>query len=561
MILLALSIVTPCYNTDPYLFDELYLSIVNQSYPNWQWIIVDDGSNDLKSTAHIEKRIAKDSRVVFIQSPKNLHISKATNIALKQASGDIVCFVDHDDVLAPIALSAIHIAALKHPDAKWFYSDEDFLSESGVRHSPHLKPSFNPELLKSHNYITHLSAIKRGTLEEVGWLDSDCNGAQDYDLHLRLAQHLDPSEIIHIPLVLYHWRQSEGSTSHNSSAKSYTHGAGKFALSKVFLGKNKQYSVDSCGDHTNYYIVTPKKHREILTSIIIPFKDQVELLVKCLQSISETCTKGEYEIVLINNNSEDKSTIDYLYTLNSQSDIKLIEDTGDFNFSRLINTGAKFAKGEVLLLLNNDIEATRLGWLEELRDHAMIESNGCVGCKLIYPDSSIQHAGVALGLGGYAAHYYRGQQYSYPGIAGRLWTRYNVSAVTAAALAVRKEVFDQVGGLEEDFKVAYNDVDFCLKVHDAGYWNICSCHVELIHHESKSRGQDSTGEKRRRFEREKSLLANKWGQFILDDPFLHPLVTRNNETCGFAVPAEWKVNPKLLTGRFHREHKKHALHI
>lgn len=555
-----ISLITPTYNTSPELFDELYDSINEQVYQNWEWIIVDDCSPDEDCVAHIEERVKSDSRIQLIKAKENGHISRATNIGLDKSKGSIIAFADHDDLLSRIAFAAIIVAYYEHPNAKWFYSDEDFISVDGVRHSPHLKSAFNPALLKTHNYITHLSAVKRELIEKISCLDSECDGAQDFDLHLRLAQELEADEIVHIPLVLYHWRQVEGSTAMDSSAKSYTHEAGINALNKVSKQAKVKFKIDTEASHDNYFKVDSANNYKPLVSIIIPFRDYIQLLKNCIRSIDTTCKKGDFELVLVNNGSTDQESLDFLEDLRTRDDVNIVDDNNDFNFSRLINNGAKASKGEVLLLLNNDIEAIRGGWLEELRDLSFQDTVGCVGCKLIYPDTSIQHAGIGLGLGGYAAHFYRGQHRDHPGNAGRLYGRFNVSGVTAAALAVKKTIFDRVGGFSEEFKVGYNDVDFNLKVFSAGYWNICTCHAELVHFESKTRGHDSDGEKKARFEKEKKLLAERWTTYIVDDPFYHPFLTRMREDCSFADPHEWNINSDLLKGR-RLNLKQHTLSI
>jgi len=350
-----ISIVTPLYNPPQEAFYKLYDSFVSQEHNKWEWILIDDCSTDRDTIKHVKKVIEGEPRIKLLKTTVNSHISKATNLGIENASGDLVGFCDHDDMLGSFALIAIVLSYNTHPEAKWFYSDEDFVTKDGTRHSPHLKSTFNPDLLKTHNYITHLSVVKKEIFEHIGLLDPSCNGAQDYDLHLRLASKLRPDQIIHIPLVLYHWRQLEGSTSKCANAKSYTHSA--------------------------------------------------------------------YELILVNNGSSEKSTHNLLKELNKRSNITIIEDTGNFNFSRLINKGAKHARGECLLLMNNDVEAIKAGWLEEIRDLAMDTYTGCVGCKLLYPDETIQHAGVILGLGGYAAHLYRGKERNYLGRAGRTYGR------------------------------------------------------------------------------------------------------------------------------------------
>ncbi len=551
-----ISLITPLYNTPPALFDELYASICSQTHEKWEWILVDDCSPKTSTVNYIAKKIKKDPRVSLILSETNGHISRATNKGIEAATGDIIAFADHDDLLASVAFASVALSSLEYPDAEWFYSDEDFLDLTGKRHSPHLKSVFNPELLKTHNYITHFSAVRKETLVKVGMLDPNCDGAQDYDLHLRLANELDADQIVHIPLILYHWRQIEGSTALDGDSKSYTDVAGLNALKKIADTCEHPFKPLS-SSAANYYNGKSICNYSLI-SIIIPFKDHVELLKTCVSSVDKTSKGVSYEYVLVDNGSSEIATLEYLETLKDRKDVTLVKDNQNFNFSRLMNLGAENSNGDILLLLNNDIEATDDGWLDQLGRNAAQPHNGAVGLKLFYPDGTLQHTGIGVGLGGYAAHNYRSEPGTHPGRFGRLRNSANVAGVTAAALAVKKELYWKVGGFKEEFQVAYNDVDFNLELLKAGYWNVCLYTCSLIHYESKSRGSDDRGEKIARFDKEKALLLERWKDYLMDDPFFHPLLTYSNESASFAYEAEFLKSGQFVHGRCTLS-KKHSL--
>ncbi len=540
--LIKFSILVPVYNSKAVWLHELYDSVLSQSYPHWQLILVDDASDNEETQGWLKNVEGSDSRLTILRCNKNGHICKSSNIALSAAEGDFLIFLDHDDFLSPYALNELATCIGVDPNLQFIYSDEDLVSETGQRVTPHFKPDWNPDLLFSHNYVTHLACYRRSLVEQVGGFREGYEGAQDYDLLLRVSEKISPRQIHHIPKVLYHWRMSEHSTARSAAAKSYATEAGLRALQEYHQRSGTAALVEHASQANFYRACWPIEPSQAYVSIIIPTRDHVDLLRTCIESIYRTAGTVRVQIIVIDNGSECDETLKYLSALTSwasdkaENNVKVIRDDGDFNFSRLMNTGAEHADADILLLLNNDTEAIAPGWLEEMLQHALRPDIGCVGSKLIYDDDTVQHAGVILGLGGYAAHSHRGFPKDHAGYFNRLQTVQNVSAVTAACLMVRKTVFAEVGGFTEDFVVAYNDVDFCLKVKKAGYRNLYTPYAELYHYESKSRGLEDTDEKKRRFDREKDLLRTLWSEIIDHDPAYNPNLTTSFEN--FSIRTE-----------------------
>ena len=534
------SIIVPVYNSQVNWLKQLVNSVHEQSYHNWQLIFVDDASSSVDTLTTLDSIVQQDPRISVIKRANNGHISLATNDGIKQATGDYVVFLDHDDLLSPHALNELAHAINKQPTAKLIYSDEDLMAEQGARIKPHFKPDWNLDLLLSHNYITHLACYERSYLNGLGGMRIGYEGAQDYDLALRASKTLHSYEILHIPKILYHWRMVEGSTASDASNKSYATRSGLKAVQDYLdsIGENAKASHDR---RDNFYKIKwplPSKKVMPTVSIVIPSRNGLDVLKPCIESLIDTTQYQKLELVIVDNGTDDLEALEYLkylkneYSTGSQSKpftVKLIEDHGDFNFSRLINAGVKAASGDVLLLLNNDTQAIEAGWLQEMLSHALRKDIGCVGAKLLYPDETIQHAGVIMGLGGYAAHSHRGLPRYEAGYFCRAQVVQNLSAVTAACLMVRRDVFDQVNGFDESFAVAYNDVDFCLRVRAAGYRNLYTPFAELYHHESKTRGEDTCVNKQARFNKEKAQLLARWQPIINHDPAYNPNLTRSNE--------------------------------
>lgn len=527
------SIVVPVYNAKPLWLNACFQSVLDQTYSNWQLIIVDDASSESESIQCLDQWQAKnDGRITVVFSETNGHICEATNTGLKLATGDYICFLDHDDTLAPQALNELVVTIDNNPNAKVIYSDEDLMSESGERITPHFKSDWNPELLLAHNYITHLCCYKSDVIKQLGGIRQGLDGAQDYDLILRASRIVKPEDIIHIPKILYHWRMVEGSTAMSSSAKSYATQAGLKALQDHMFNINPAASVVH-SERDNFYKVNwplengnnplPK------VSVIVPTRDGLDVLKPCIEGLIHNTNYKNLEVVILDNGSQELATLNYFKPLSQYSFIKIVRDDGPFNYSALNNHAVQESSGELICMLNNDIEIIHDDWLSEMVSLAIRPEVGCVGAKLLYPDDTIQHAGVIMGLGGYAAHSHRGIGRYEAGYFYRAQVRQNLSAVTAACLLVKRDIYEQVNGLDEQFEVAYNDVDFCLRVQAAGYKNIYTPYAELYHHESKTRGSDDTAPKQKRFDKEKALLLERWSNVIRHDPYYNSNLTKSSE--------------------------------
>jgi len=528
-----ISVIMPVYNPPEQFLREAIESVINQSYPNWELCIADDCSTKayVKEVLTEYQNLYPDKiKVVFREV--NGHICEASNSALSLATGEYVCFLDHDDKLHPHALYYVAEEINKNPSVKIIYSDEDKIDSKGLRQDPHFKSDWNPDLLLSHNYITHLLVIKKDIVDKIGGFRKGLEGAQDYDLVLRASLHANEQEISHIPKILYHWRMWEGSTALSPKAKRYTHLAGKKAIEDYlkFKGISGAKVVDGKFPNT-YRVIYPIPNPPPLVSIIIPTRDKVELLRNCVESIIKKTQYENYEIIIVNNRSTEQKTLNYLSEIQKRfSNIRVIDYNHDFNYSAINNFAVKFAKGELILLLNNDTEVLNPEWLTEMVSHAVRPEIGCVGAKLYYPDGNIQHGGVILGIGGVAGHSHKHFPSEHPGYMNRLILVQNLSAVTGACLMVKKKIYEEVGGLdEENLKIALNDVDFCLKVREAGYRNLWTPYAELIHHESKSRGYEDTPEKVKRFKKEIEFMKKKWGEKLLKDPYYNPNLTLDKE--------------------------------
>jgi GT2 family glycosyltransferase len=524
-----ISIVCPVYNTKPAWLVACVESVKNQLYSNWELILVDDASTNSSHFDILTDYDAEDSRINIVFLEKNIHISAATNVGIDLSMGDYVAFLDHDDELAPNALFELCMVINAQPNAKIIYSDEDLMSESGERVAPHFKSDWNPELLRAHNYITHFCCYEASLLKLLGGMRLGYEGAQDYDLILRASAITEGRDIYHIAKILYHWRMVEGSTALSSDAKSYATEAGLKALRDYIDTNNVAASVANA-EYDNFYTLgyfLPDALPKV--SIIIPTRDGMEVLKPCIESLIEKTNYSNYEVIILDNDSKEEDTLDFLRSLSLKANFKIVRDNGEFNYSRINNLAVKNSTGDLICLLNNDIEIITNNWLSEMVSIAIREEVGCVGAKLLYPDGTVQHAGVILGLGGYAAHSHRGLAGNASGYFCRAQIRQQLSAVTGACLVVKRSTYDAVGGLDEAFQVAYNDVDFCLRVQALGFKNIYTPFAELIHHESKTRGEDNNPEKTKRFEQEKALLLTTWGPALQNDPFYNINLTRSRE--------------------------------
>lgn len=523
-----ISVVIPVYNADPKWLGKAIESVQKQTYNNWEICLCNDASTDSATVNFLENLKDKfPEKIKVISRKENGHISKATNDALSIASGEYIAFMDQDDELAPIALQRIVATINEKPELSLIYSDEDKMDENGKRYEPNFKPDWSPDLLMGTNYISHLSVYKKSLIDKVNGLRAGYEGAQDYDLVLRATEIITVDEIHHIPEVLYHWRAISGSTAKEATEKDYANEAGKKALEDTFLRRKIAGKVEY-GQAPGFYNLFYDVLNEELVSIIIPTKNGYEDVKTCVDSIIEKTDYKNFEIIIADNGSDDPK-MNELYTsyekiLGNRFIAKEIDIP--FNYSRINNIAAESAQGKYLLFLNNDTEVIRPDWLRRMVSYCQLERVGCVGAKLFYPDNTIQHAGVVLGLGDVAGH---GHHY-FPkgdlGYFGRLYLDVDYLAVTAACVLVKKADFAAVSGFDEDFVVAFNDIDLCLRIYDLGRYNVW-CHLaELYHFESKSRGYENTPEKIQRFDKEKKRLQNKWRHYIDYDPFYSPNLTR-----------------------------------
>ena len=520
-----ISILIPVYNINEKYLSECLDSILNQKYENFEVCLVDDCSTLEETKNTLEKYKKLDKRIKVKYRKENGHISKTTNDALEMAKGEFISLVDDDDLLTENALYEVVKVLNDNKELDFIYSDEDKMSPNGTLCDPHFKPDWSPDTLLSLNYICHLTTIRKSLVEKVGGFTVGLEGAQDHDLFLKVTEKTD--RIYHIPKVLYHWRMVEGSTSMTISNKSYATDKGKMAIENALKRRKIDAEVEK-DEKSTYYIVHYKLKKEPLVSIIIPTRDYADITRTCIESIYEKTTYKNFEIILANNDSQKEETFELFKELKKKhKNFKVVDINIEFNYSRINNLAVKEAKGEYIVLLNNDTEIISPNWLTEMIGYASQKHVGVVGPKLLYEDMTVQHAGVLLGLGGVASHAYIGSSRDDMGAYGRLRVPYNYAANTAACLAIKRSIYEEVGGLEEDLKVAYNDIDFNIKVLSKGYYNVFIPHVELIHYESKSRGLDTTSDKYKRFLEESNYMYKKWDNIINNDPFYNPNYSKN----------------------------------
>lgn len=520
-----ISLLIPVYNIGREYLSECLDSILNQTYDNFEVCLVDDCSTKEETKETLLEYQEKDKRIKVKFRKKNGHISNATNDALKMAKGEFIGLIDDDDLLTPNALYENVKVLNENKKLDFIYSDEDKLSIENTLCDPHFKPDWSPDTLLSLNYICHFAVIRKSLVEKVDGFTVGLEGAQDHDLFLKITE--KTKNIYHIQKILYHWRMVEGSTSMTIDNKSYATDKGKMAIENALKRRNIAGHVEKDALSTYYRVVYDYK-KEPLISIVIPTRDYVDILKKCVDSIYEKTTYKNFEIIVANNDSKEQETLDFFKEYQKKhKNFKVVDCIMEFNYSRINNIAVKKAKGEYIVLLNNDTELLTPNWLELMVGYAMQDHIGCVGVKLLYPeDKTVQHAGVILGLGGVASHAYIGEQREALGMYGRLRVPYNYAANTAACIMVNKKKFMEVGMLNEELKVAYNDVDFNIKLLEKGYYNVVLPQVELLHYESKSRGLDTTSEKYKRFLEESQYMWDKWENYLKHDPFYNENFTK-----------------------------------
>ena len=532
-----ISILVPVYHRSA--DDERWLrravdSVRHQVYPHWELCLADDASPAPHVRPLLEEFMRQDPRIKAVFRERNGHISHASNSALGLATGEFTALLDHDDELAPHALYEVASLLDVHPDTDLVYSDEDKIDEEGRRNEPYFKPDYLPDLFKSQNYLSHLSVYRTSLLRAVDGFRPGYEGSQDWDLALRVIERSSPERIRHIPKVLYHWRAILGSTALMLSEKNYPVEAAKRALTDHFqrLGESVEL-IPVPGDH--WRARRPRPEPAPLVSIIIPTRNGHHLISRCIDTLVAKTLYPNYEILVIDNGSDEPATLDYFRQIESDR-IAVLRYDAPFNYSAINNHGIRHARGSIVALLNNDLEIIHGEWLDEMVSQAVRPEIGCVGALLYYPNDTIQHAGVAIGMGGVAGHLFRDFPRGTDGRCNRARLTQNFSAVTAACLVVRRDVFEKVGGLDESLAVAFNDIDFCLRVRATGLRNLWTPFAELYHHESASRGAEDTPEKHERFRREVETMLARWKDVIAHDPAYNPNLSLELTDYSLAAP-------------------------
>lgn len=515
-----ISILVPVYNTPETFLRQMIESVQKQTYGNWELCIANANPANEQVKVILKEYTANDARVKVTDVPENEGIAQNTNKALEIADGTFIGLLDHDDVLAENALYEVVKELNKAVDTDVIYTDEDKVSTAMDEYfSPNFKPDFNLDMLRSNNYFCHFFVAKKELIETVGGFRGEYNGAQDYDLFLRCIEKAE--RIAHIPKILYHWRVHQESTADNPLSKMYAYDAGQKAIEQHLKRCGVTAEVSKT-ENLGFYRVKYQQEGSPLVSILIPNKDQKDTLDQCLKSIEARTDYENYEIIIIENNSTEQETFEYYKQIKNPK-IRVIEWKDEFNYSAINNFGVRHAKGEYLLFLNNDIEVINSDWLGEMLSNCQREEVGAVGAKLYYPDNTVQHAGVIVGIGGDAGSVFVGLKRGYTGYMHRASIQQNLSAVTAACMMVKKSVFEEVGGFEEELKVAFNDIDFCLKIREKGHLIVYDPYVELYHYESKTRGAEDTTEKIRRFQSEIEYMRSHWSSILKNgDPAYNP---------------------------------------
>ena len=532
-----ISVIIPTYNTDHQFLRDCLDSVVAQVYENWELCIVDDASPDKEVRKIIEEYALDDKRIKYKFLKKNKHIAGATNEAVAMAAGEFVGLFDHDDILWPNALLEIVKALNVDKKLDFLYTDEDKITESRYEHlGPFFKPDWNPDFLHSVNYITHFSVIRKSLYDEIGGERPEYNGAQDWDLFLRVFRATE--NIHHVPKMLYSWRIHSESTAMSTDTKPYVVEAQRKALEDDLKERGRNTAiVERDKAHSGYWKVTQPPASNPLVSIVIPSKNMHKVLKRCIDSIYAKSTYRNFEIVLVDTGSDDQRVHTWYKKLQSEHDNFVLVDWPEqpFSYARSCNEGARVARGEVLIMLNNDTEVITPDWIEQLTGDAQRKEIGAVGPLLFFPGHAgyIQHAGVGVGLGGVAANSFSMMTLDQPMSQTQhlmLNTKHNMTVVTGACLAVRKSVFEEIGGFDEEFRITYNDVDLCLKLYEKGYQNLYTPHVRLIHHESISLGTPEEAAKRdtEEFKRAVVQFKSRWQKYIDHDPNLNPNLNKEN---------------------------------
>lgn len=522
-------------------------SVRGQVYPHWQLCIADDSSTDSRIRPLLEAAMAADPRIQVVFRERNGHICASSNSALVLVQAPWLALLDHDDLLPDEALTWVAQAILANPEARLFYSDEDKLSPDGELFDPYFKGDWNPLLLEGQNMFSHLGVYSTELVRQLGGFREGFEGSQDYDLVLRCSEQLRREQIVHIPRVLYHWRVHPESTAGGASAKPYAVQAAEQAISEHLLRcgeQPQQLDWSQVGFRAQWALPDPAPR----VSVIIPTRNGLKVLKPCLTSLLKLTCYPDMELLLVDNGSDEHDTLHFLQELEQSGQIRVLRDPSPFNFSALNNRAVEQASGDLICLLNNDIEVIDPGWLELLVVQVLRAGVGAAGARLLYPNGTLQHAGVLLGVGGVANHAHLGWPGEYPGYFSRAQLVQEIAAVTGACLVVRRSHYLAVGGLDEqNLKVAFNDVDFCLKLREQGLRNVYVPAARLIHHESASRGLDLSPEKAERFAAEVAWMQQRWGDQLAHDPFYNPNLSLDNPHFCLAWPPRLERWPVLTT--------------
>lgn len=540
------SVIIPVYNTPPEYLAEAFDSVVEQIYPDWELCVADDAS-----TSEATRKVLDDyqaelgDRFHFTRLAGNSGIAKASNAAAALATGDFIALLDHDDLITPDALLEMAVRINKQPDADIVYSDEDKLTLDGRLVDTFHKPDFSPEMMLSYNYMCHFTVIRKTVFDHVGGFHEGFDGSQDHDLFLRVTE--VARRVEHVPKVLYHWRKIPGSTAADAAAKGgHWRDSGRNALQAALERRGWQGSVENGLTPTTYRVKLRVDDSQGVT-IIIPIKDKIHLLKNCIDSIQRHTLYKNYEILVVSNNSEEKKTYEYLDARTSEGVLRYIRLDEPFNYSRLNNVAVKETNTPYLLFLNNDIEAASDGWLTALVEHVQRREIGAAGSLLLYGNGTIQHAGILMGINGIAGHAHRYLSEREDGYFSFAKIIRNYSGVTAACLLMRRDVFDEIDGFDERYAVAFNDVDLCLRIREAGYRIVYTPFSRLYHHESLSRGYDDRPEQQERFRREIALMKTTWGERLYEDPYYNPNLSLLREDFALRRPEEAE-QEKIIKG-------------
>ena len=524
-----LSIVVPVYKPSLWYFRECVQSVIDQTYGNWELCLCDDGSDDAELTATMAEYAARDPRIRSLALEQNGGISAATNEALAAASGSFIVLIDHDDLLESDALAEIAAVVVAHDDVDIIYSDEDKLDEVDRQHQPQFKPDWDPDLLLSYPYLGHVTAIRHELLRRIGGFRSDFDGSQDFDVMLRSSE--VARRIVHIPKILYHWRVVAGSAAGDPDAKPWAYAASRRVLEDAVVRRGIDAEVRT-GPFLGAYHLRRHVRGAPTVSIIVPFRDEGAMTLTCLESLDTAPGYDIGEVVLVDNDSTEPETLVLRGRLRERPRVRLLEYPGPFNWSAINNAAAATCTSDLLLFMNNDIVAASEGWLHALVELAQRSEVGAVGARLVYPDGRLQHAGVVLGMQGIASHLFNGLPKGWSGYFGWDRTVRAYSAVTGACMMVRRSVFEQLGGFDERYPVAFNDLDFCLRLGEAGYRVLYTPHAELTHYESVTRGLSG-------YTADFQQFLSTWGARVReDDPHYNRNLGRLTNWCAFRPPGE-----------------------